>query len=108
MPAPAIVVLVIILDLVVFVGGRMLTMEANQLEIMHAVRAQHENPTPDTQRRMDAAFDTAAASQARGRAIADWSVVVITVGGLATAAWKYRREHREAAASDVRATDANT
>ncbi len=79
----AIIVLVLVLDAFVFVCGRVLTMEANQMEIMRALRAQSDTPSPEADRRVDAAFATARSVRARGDQISLGVILLITFGGVA-------------------------
>ena len=108
MPPAEIIVVVLFLNLVVFVGGRIATMESNHLEIAQALRAAHDAPSAETRARVDAAFATATASRARLRSIVNATMLTITVGGVAAASWQFLRERRQYAALERPASDANT
>ncbi len=79
----AIIVVVLALDAFVFVGGRFLTMEANQTEIMRALRAQSDTPSPEADRRVDTAFAAARSVRARGDQISLGIILLITFAGVA-------------------------
>jgi hypothetical protein len=62
----AIIATVLLLDAFVLFVGRVVTMEANQREIMRALSAQSDTPGPEAQRSVDAAFAKAWSIQAWG------------------------------------------
>jgi hypothetical protein len=99
----AIIVAVLLLDLFAFFAGRVVTLEANHMEITRALRAQSDAPTPEAQRRVDAAFATAHAVQTRGDCIAVGMAILITVRG--SVAVKRHLDSRRVGRLGVQATN---
>ncbi len=71
----------LLLDIFVFAVGRVVNMEANQMEIMRALQAETTNPGRDARRRVDAAFATAKVIQTGGLLVTLAVILLITSAG---------------------------
>ena len=76
-----IIAIVLLLDVFVLFVGRVVTMEANQREIMRALSAQSDRPSAEAQRRVDAAYAKAWSLQAWGLGFAACVALLITGTG---------------------------
>ena len=109
MRATGVIVAVLLLDIFVFAVGRVVTMEANQMEIMRALQAETTNPGRDARRRVDAAFATAKVIQTGGMLVTLAVILLITSAGVvAVKRRRPRGEPVQGTRSDPPASHANT
>jgi hypothetical protein len=91
-----IIAAVIVSDFLVFIVAGPSMIDVNMVAIAHAIAAQHDNPSPENQRVLDAAAHKAAVIRMEVGVAGSIVILIITSGGffLAGRQWERRRSAR--------------